>query len=74
MNFPLILALVLAGTAILGVLVILVEAREAAPPRRVLHGKQAPLRSAILGRIGEFDLCTETSTDVAGMRRGRPGL
>lgn len=72
-NFPLILALVLVATAILWFLAIMFEAKEARPP--CFRGTKRPHPSSPISRIGEFaELCTETSTDVAGWRRGRLGL
>ena len=72
-TFPLILALVLVATVICGFMVIMVEAKDAAPPR-VRVTKRAHLSSPI-SRIADFaELCTETSTDVAGLRRGRLGF
>ena len=73
-NFPLVLALVFLAAAILWFLAIVFNAKEARPPP-VREIKRPPPSSPI-SRITEFaDLCcTETSTDVVRLRRGRLGL
>ena len=62
------------GIVVFGFIGIRLMAKEASPPR-VREIKRAPMSSP-MGRIPEFaELCTETCTDVAGLRRrGRLGL
>jgi len=61
------------GVVVFSFMGMMVVTKDARPPR-VREIKRAP-RSSPMSRIHEFaDLCTVTSTDVAGLRRGRLGL
>ena len=62
------------GIVVFGFIGMRAMAKDSMPPR-VREIKRAPMSSP-MGRVREFaDLCTETCTDVAGLRRrGRLGL